>query len=227
LRLQVTWRMITVAARTREVRPPGAQKPTDVQAVAVVRTEDARVSHDRLLTASGHPEASVIAQLGLGDTAPLEPTEHRAATCALAPGAESARRAREFTRITLSDWEMAAGVDVAELVVCELVTNALRHGLLSARWMPEEHPIALTLLRRDPYLMCAVTDPEPGGPVLMEPSCRAESGRGLQVVESCSASWGWQPIDGAGKVVWALLPAAELQRITGPGSVIRRLLLDA
>jgi hypothetical protein len=209
------------------MRPPGAQKPTDAQAVAVVRTEDARVSHDRLLTASGHAEASVIAHLGQGDPAPFEPAHQRAATCALAPGAESARRAREFARITLGAWGMAAGIDVAELVVCELVTNALRHGLLSARWMPEEHPIALTLLRRDPYLICAVTDPEPGGPVLMEPSASAESGRGLQVVESCSAAWGWQPIDGAGKVVWALLPAGELQRITDPGSVIRRLLLAA
>lgn len=226
LRLQVTRRRITLTARTREMRPPGAQKPTDAQAVAVVRTEDARVSHDRLLTASGHPEASVIAHLGSGDPAPFEPADQRAATCALAPGAESARRAREFTRITLGGWGMA-GIDVAELVVCELVTNALRHGLLSARWVPEEHPIALTLLRRDPYLMCAVTDPEPGGPVLMEPCAGAESGRGLQVVESCSAAWGWQPIDGAGKVVWALLPAAELRRITDPGPVTRRLLLAA
>jgi hypothetical protein len=217
LRLQVTRRMITVAARTREMRPPGAHKPTDAQAVAVVRTEDARVSHDRLLTASGHPEASVIAHLGLGDPAPRKQADQFAATCALAPGAESARRAREFTRMTLGGWGMVAGIDVAELVVCELVTNALRHGLLSARWMPEKHPIALTLLRRGPYLMCAVTDPEPGGPLLMEPAASAESGRGLQVVESCSAAWGWQPIDDAGKVVWALLPAAELRQITDPG----------
>jgi hypothetical protein len=227
LRLQVTWWMITFAARTREMRPPGAQKPTDPQAVAVVRTEDARVGHDRLLTASGHPEASVTAHLGLGDHAPFEQPDQRAAACALPPGAESARRAREFTRSTLGGWGMAAEVDVAELVVCELVTNALRHGLLSARWMPEEHPIVLTLLRRDRYLMCAVTDPEPGGPVLMEPLAGAESGRGLQVVESCSVAWGWQPIDGAGKVVWALLPAAELRRITDPGPVTRRVVLAA
>jgi hypothetical protein len=185
------------------------------------------VSHDRLLTASGHPEASVAAHLGLGDPAAFGEADRHAATCTLAPAAESARLAREFTRITLADWGMAAGIDVAELVVCELVTNALRHGLLSARWMPEEHPVALTLLRRDPYLMCTVSDPDPGGPVLMEPSASAESGRGLQVVESCSAAWGWEPIDGAGKVVWALLPAAELRRITGPGPLIRRLELAA
>jgi hypothetical protein len=175
------------------------------------------VSHDRLLTAGGYPGASVTAHLGLGDPAPFKQSDQPAATCALRPGAESARRAREFTRVTLGGWGLAAEIDVAELVVCELVTNALRHGLLSARWMPAEHPISLTLLRRDTYLMCTVTDPEPSGPVPMEPSASAESGRGLQVVESCCAAWGWQPIDGAGKVVWALLPSAELRRITGPG----------
>jgi hypothetical protein len=185
------------------------------------------VSHDRLLTASDHPEASAIARLGLWDPASLGQVDQLAATCPLAPGAESARRAREFTRLTLGGWGLAAETDVAELVVCELVTNALRHGLLSAQWMPEEHPIALTLLRREPYLMCAVTDPEPCGPVLMESRAGAESGRGLQVVESCSTAWGWQPIDGAGKVVWALLPEAELRRITDPGPVTRRLLLAA
>jgi hypothetical protein len=171
------------------------------------------VSHDRLLTASDYPEASVAAHLGPGDPVAFEQADQLAATCALAPRAESARRAREFTRITLGGWGMAAEIDVAELVVCELVTNAVRHGLLSARWTPAGHPIALTLLRRDPYLMCTVTDPEPVGPVLMEPSASAESGRGLQVVESCCAAWGWQPIDGAGKVVWALLPSAELRRL--------------
>jgi hypothetical protein len=50
-----------------------------------------------------------------------------------------------------------------------------------------------------------VTDPESAGPVLLEASGGAEGGRGLQVVESCSEAWGWQPVDGVGKVVWALL----------------------
>jgi hypothetical protein len=196
--------MITFAARMREV-PLGAPKPTDGQAVAVVRTEDASVSHDRLLTLSGYP-GFLTPRLPVGLEAIAVGEEALpAATCALPAAPESARRARDFTKITLGDWGMSAQGDVAELVVCELVTNSLRHGLLSSRWMPDQHPIGLTLLRRDPYLMCMVTDPEPVGPVLMEPGASAESGRGLQVVESCSEAWGWQPVDGAGKVVWALL----------------------
>lgn len=221
LRLQVTWVMITFAARTREKRPPesgcGATKPL---VVAVVRTEDAIVSHDRLLMASGHRGVHTTG----GESLPLGCTEvfgiadvtagklgdPPAATCALGAEAESARRAREFTRVTLHDWGMAGRCDVAELVVSELVTNSLRHGLHSARWIPGEHPIGLTILRRDPYLICMVTDPGSTRPVRIESCVGAEGGRGLQVVESCSVQWGWQPSAGDGKVVWALLQLADL-----------------
>jgi hypothetical protein len=164
------------------------------------------VSHDRLLTASGYPGAlTANLALSLKDAAVREGADQPAATCPLPPVPESARRARDFTRVTLDEWGMSAQIDVAELVVCELVTNSLRHGLLSAHWMPDGHPIALTLLRRDAHLMCMVTDPEPAGPARIDAPSSAENGRGLQVVESCSAAWGWQPIEGTGKVVWALL----------------------
>lgn len=187
------------------------------------------MSHDRLLMASGYhgghteglpqgcAEVPVIA-----DVAAIAPDDEPAATCALDARAESARRAREFTRLTLRDWGLAC--DVAELVVSELVTNSLRHGLLSAQWMPGEHPIGLTILRRDPYLVCMVTDPGSKHPVRIESSAGAEGGRGLQVVESCSVRWGWQPVAGDGKVVWALLQLTRLTQLwrtagpTGPGS---------
>jgi hypothetical protein len=205
LRLQVTYGMITVATRTREV-PLGAPKPTDGLAVAVVRTEDASVSHDRLLTASGYPGSSFTQHLPVGLEAVAVGEESLpAATCPLPAAPESARRARDFTKVTLDDWGIAAQIDVAELVVCELVTNSLRHGLLSAQRMPGEHPIGLTLLRLDPYLMCMVTDPGGQCPVRIDSCASAESGRGLQVVESCSVRWGWEPITSEGKVVWALL----------------------
>ncbi len=164
------------------------------------------MSHDRLLTASGYP-GTVIAHLPLvrKDAESADGLARSAASLALAPVPESARRARDFTKVTLDDWGMSAWADVAELVVCELVTNALRHGLLSGRWLAEDRPIGLTLLRRDPELMCLVTDPEPAGPIRVDSCARAESGRGLHVVEACSAAWDWQPIEGMGKVVWAVL----------------------
>jgi anti-sigma regulatory factor (Ser/Thr protein kinase) len=217
--------MITFAARTRERRPPGSGCG-DALVVAVVRTEDAIVSHDRLLTASGHRELRTTGALNLplgctevlglaGPAAAGELTDSPSASCALGAEAESARQAREFTRVTLRDWGLAGCSDVAELVVSELVTNSLRHGLRSARRMPGEHPIGLTILRRDPYLICMVTDPGSTRPVRIESCAGAEGGRGLQVVESCSAAWGWQPVSGDGKVVWALLHLAELPGTPG------------
>ena len=216
----------------------------DDQAVAVIRTEDAGVSHDGVLEAKGHRGTQTdYRPLSLASVAPSRGAGQLAATCELTARPESAGIARDFTRMTLREWRMARLSDVAELVVSELVTNALRHGLLSARWMPGEHPIRLRLLRQDPYLMCMVTDPDTAGPVRIDAHSGAESGRGLQVVESCSVRWGWQPLDAralggldadggvgraeggvgraegglgrAGKVVWALLQAPELRRITG------------
>jgi hypothetical protein len=202
----------------------------DEQVVAVIGTEDAGVSHDGLLATNGHSETRAeCRRLTLAEAAPSSfyRAEHFAATCELAARPESAKIARDFTRLTLWGWRMTRLSDVAELVVSELVTNALRHGLLSARWMPGEHPIRLRLLRQLPYLMCMVTDPDTAGPVRIDPHSGAESGRGLQVVEACSVRWGWQRLDAldeldepggrvrAGKVVWALLQSPDLRRITG------------
>jgi two-component sensor histidine kinase len=100
---------------------------------------------------------------------------------------------------------MADLTDLAELVVSELVTNALRHGIPSARRLTSDCPVRLKLLGQAPYLMCMVTDPGTEIPVLRESGAFAESGRGLNVVESCCVRWGWHLLDGGGKVVWALL----------------------
>jgi hypothetical protein len=69
----------------------------------------------------------------------------------------------------------------------------------------DETPVRLRLLAQAPYVMCMVTDPGSGIPVLRDPAPTAENGRGLNVVESCCVRWGWHLLDGGGKVVWALL----------------------
>ncbi|WP_370114138.1 ATP-binding protein [Streptacidiphilus sp. MAP12-33] len=150
-------------------------------------------------------------------------------SCALAPRHESVRTAREFTRLTLNRWELGDLFDDMALVASELVTNALRYGLPSV--VPEQrglwprrgaagpigdrmdascepaaeaHPlIRLSLVRNDPQVVCAVSDPSERGPVPREADWIAESGRGLHLVESFSQSWGWHPI-AVGKVVWAV-----------------------
>jgi anti-sigma regulatory factor (Ser/Thr protein kinase) len=131
-------------------------------------------------------------------------------SCTLTPRHDSVRHAREFTRSTLRRWGLDALFDDIALVASELVTNALRHGVgLPAPDTPPAPgalPIRLSLVRREPQVVCAVSDPSSSGPVTRTPEnidFEAECGRGLQLVASFSESWGWHPV-AAGKVVWAL-----------------------
>jgi two-component sensor histidine kinase len=134
-------------------------------------------------------------------SSPVQPT----ATCTLLPSPESVKTARDFTRATLRDWDMNALTDLTELVVSELVTNALRHGIPAAPKPGEHQCVRLRLLAQAPFVMCMVTDPERAIPVLRDADPAAESGRGLTVVEACCVRWGWHLLDEGGKVVWALL----------------------
>jgi anti-sigma regulatory factor (Ser/Thr protein kinase) len=148
-----------------------------------------------------HPLPSQPQSAGAGHPSAAQPS----ATCQLGPQPESVKTGRDFTRATLADWDLSALTDVAELVVSELVTNALRHGVPAARKLAGEHCIRLRLLAQAPFVMCMVTDPGPEIPVLRESGPTCESGRGLNVVECCSVRWGWHLLDEGGKVVWALL----------------------
>ena len=118
----------------------------------------------------------------------------------------SPRIARDFTRTTLADWELSALAEDATVVVSELVTNALRHGLRGAPHSTQAWPIQLVLLRHDRRMLTAVTDPGDGVPAPSDPTDFAdfaENGRGLQVVEAISSTWGWARLATGGKAVWA------------------------
>jgi anti-sigma regulatory factor (Ser/Thr protein kinase) len=164
----------------------------------------------RLLTTSGpcqatsgyDPAGHALAAARSGDS---QPADQPAAALALGAGLASVGISRSFTRITLRRWGLAGLCDQAELVVSELVTNAIRHGLVSARRTIEEYPVGLRLLAQDPFVTCMVTDPGGQMPIHDVADPVAESGRGLQVVASCCLRWGWQPLQDGGKVVWALL----------------------
>ncbi|MFH8805011.1 ATP-binding protein [Streptomyces sp. NPDC017936] len=150
---------------------------------------------------------------------PLDPAAvSHAASCALPARFEAVREARQFTRRTLGQWDVGDRFDDICLVVSELVTNALRHGLPPGSApcvMGEEHPaVRLHLMRWTERLVCAVRDPSHDSPLPREADdFAAESGRGLFLVDSFADGWGWHPLTGGlgGKVVWALfrLHAAE------------------
>jgi anti-sigma regulatory factor (Ser/Thr protein kinase) len=171
-------------------------------------TEVNEVSEDHLLTASRPASTRQESTLLAAPTLLADPattTVQLAATCALGPHPESVKAGRDFTRVTLRRWDMPDLTDLAELVVSELVTNAMRHGVPSARRLVGEQCVRLRLLAQAPFVMCMVTDPGRGIPVLRDSDLAAECGRGLTVVEACSERWGWHLLDEGGKVVWALL----------------------
>jgi hypothetical protein len=95
--------------------------------------------------------------------------------------------------------------DDAEAIVGEFVANAVSHAARSATAADPGLPLGLRLLRRTGEVMCAVLDPSDRAPVLRAPDRDEEAGRGLQMVDALSDVWGWSPVTGRGKAVWAIL----------------------
>ena len=71
---------------------------------------------------------------------------------------------------------------------------------------PDGAVVRLCLLRRAGEVMLAVIDASDDAPVPRQPDWARESGRGLQIINALASVWGWSPIEGRGKAVWAVLP---------------------
>ena len=85
-------------------------------------------------------------------------------------------RARELARKALTDWGLADHTDLAELVVSELATNALRHGA---------GPITVRLTyTQEGDLWLEVHDHGPGRPVPQKTTADDEQGRGLALLDA-------------------------------------------
>ncbi|WP_405535519.1 PAS domain-containing SpoIIE family protein phosphatase/ATP-binding protein [Streptomyces sp. NBC_00075] len=110
----------------------------------------------------------------------------------------SVGRAREYTRTQLTAWGLEPLIDTTELLVSELVTNALRYG---------EGEIRLRLLL-DRMLVCEVWDAGLVQPRRRRARDTDEGGRGLQLVGLLSAAWGSRRTP-RGKTVWFELPLPD------------------
>ncbi|GCD35138.1 ATP-binding protein [Streptomyces chrestomyceticus JCM 4735] len=111
----------------------------------------------------------------------------------------SARTARAAVRETLRDWGLDTVVDLAVLLVSELVTNALRHA---------SGPIGVRIvLKSGGGLLVEVSDPVPDPPRERAATPDDEGGRGLQLVACTSRCWGTRH-GRTGKTVWFELSVA-------------------
>jgi anti-sigma regulatory factor (Ser/Thr protein kinase) len=121
--------------------------------------------------------------------------------------------ARLHAKQVVIEWGWAELADTAELIVSELVTNAVRAcAALSS-------PVVEVWLASDRgCVVVGVWDGSDDMPSRRETAAQDEAGRGLVIIETLSADWGWYREHG-GKVVWALLaPAGASESHPGASS---------
>ncbi len=109
--------------------------------------------------------------------------------------------ARWHAKQLLWEWGLTECSECVELLVCELLTNAIKASQ-SMDWM---YPVRLWLLSDRARVLILVWDANPQPPMRVNASAEAESGRGLLLVETLSKQWSWYGHkEMGGKVVWAL-----------------------
>jgi serine phosphatase RsbU (regulator of sigma subunit)/anti-sigma regulatory factor (Ser/Thr protein kinase) len=119
----------------------------------------------------------------------------------LEPDLQSVRQARLMIRDPLKRWGLEELIPVSELLISELVTNAIRYG-------GENSEIMLRLVLEPESLVCEVHDSSPALPRVLQVDNDAENGRGLHVVSELSKRWGSRRTH-SGKVVWCELLVPE------------------
>jgi serine phosphatase RsbU (regulator of sigma subunit)/anti-sigma regulatory factor (Ser/Thr protein kinase) len=121
----------------------------------------------------------------------------------LEPELTSVRQARALIRDPIKRWGLEDLTPVTELLVSELVTNAIKYA---------KGDILLRLVLEPDKLTCEVHDPSPALPRVLQVDRDAENGRGLHVVSQLAARWGARRTH-ADKVVWCeqTLPEAVME----------------
>ncbi len=122
--------------------------------------------------------------------------------------------ARLHARQVVREWGLAGLMEAIELIVSELVTNAVQasEGLIGSRyagrWTPGVPPVRLWLTSDSQCIVIQVWDGSHHVPRVQDVELDAESGRGLLLVESLSAGWGsYVPERSSGKILWAMIVA--------------------
>ncbi|MBG6087689.1 SpoIIE family protein phosphatase [Actinomadura viridis] len=127
------------------------------------------------------------------------------ATWDLAPDPAVVGRARQAASDQLTAWGLDEPAFTTELVVSELVTNAIRYG---------EPPIRLRLIHTT-GLICEVSDSSNTAPHLRRARIFDEGGRGLLLVAQLTRRWGTRHTS-HGKTIWAEQSLPQINTASAP-----------
>ncbi|MER6442623.1 SpoIIE family protein phosphatase [Streptomyces sp. NPDC001185] len=103
---------------------------------------------------------------------------------------------RDHVSRQLAAWGLDDAIFTTELIVSELVTNAIRYA---------QSPIQLRLILEESNLICEVLDGSTTTPHLRRARTFDEGGRGLFIVAQLASRWGTRH-SRHGKTIWAELP---------------------
>ena len=116
----------------------------------------------------------------------------------VAPDSTSPAQARRYVEEFLDQKDLGYLLDDVRLVVSELVTNAAVHARTRIRVTIEEMPFCVKLTVYDQSVDVPVKS------LASRVSADDESGRGLWIVDACSADWGVDLPEDGEKCIWAL-----------------------
>jgi hypothetical protein len=133
--------------------------------------------------------------------APIRPTLQRERRISLTAEPAAAGAARNQVRAAIDAWDVPIDVPVAVLLTSELVTNAIRQET--------GETVMLVITCACGQLRVDVHDTSRAMPVLVDGPADAETGRGLMLVASLSADWGYYPTRVGKAVYFALALQAD------------------
>ncbi|MFJ7292444.1 SpoIIE family protein phosphatase [Streptomyces collinus] len=193
---------------TEVVLPEGSLLALYTNGLIETPDRDLDTGVDRLRAALARPAASLdaLCDTVLADLLPQRPADdvalliartraldaRQVATWAVPSDPSAVARTRKDVVAQLERWGLSDAVFVTELVVSELVTNAIRHA---------QPPVQLRVIH-DTTLICEVSDGGSTAPHLRRARTYDEGGRGLLLVAQLTERWGTRQ-SATGKTIWA------------------------